>query len=83
MKPMEITVNYFGILGERRGLGVETLSELHSCSAADLYDRLDLTHQLGLKKSDFRVAVNDSFVEWSHAIQAGDRVAFLPPMSGG
>ena len=30
-----------------------------------------------------RVAVNDEFVAWDHALVSGDTVAFLPPMSGG
>ncbi len=52
-------------------------------SAASLYAELDAAHALGLDPRYFRAAVNDEFVFWDHPLQAGDTVAFLPPMSGG
>ena len=75
-------VCYFGLLGERRGLAEERLQ--HSAATpAELYASLNAAHRLGLATEDFRVAVNDEFVSWDHPLQDGDRIALLPPMSGG
>lgn len=75
-------VSYFGLLSERRGLADERLCS-SAATPAELYETLDADHQLGLAASDIRVAVNDEFVPWSHPLKDGDRIAFLPPMSGG
>lgn len=76
------TILYFGLLAERRGLARETVPA-DLATAAELYAMLDARHGLGLDTGHFRVAVNDEFVAWDHALAAGDTVAFLPPMSGG
>ena len=75
-------VCYFGLLTERRGLFEECL-QLRATTAAELYASLNAAHRLGLSTEDFRVAVNDEFVAWNHPLQDGDRIALLPPMSGG
>lgn len=75
-------ISYYGLLAERRGLAEEP----HSSTAmvpAEIYAELDQSHQLGLQTDHFRVAVNDEFVPWNHPLKDGDRIAFLPPMSGG
>lgn len=79
---MTLEVCYFGLLAERRGLPEERV-ESGASTAADLYLDLDVLHGLGLAMSDLRVAVNDDFVSWNHPLAQGDRVALLPPMSGG
>jgi sulfur-carrier protein len=75
-------VCYFGLLAERRGLAEERLQH-PAATAIELYDSLNAAHRLGLATGDFRVAVNDRFVAWNHPLQDGDRIALLPPMSGG
>lgn len=79
---MNLTVFYFGLLAERRGLSEERLSTAASTPAA-IYAELDERHGLGLATSDFRAAVNDEFVAWDHPLSDNDSVALLPPMSGG
>ena len=79
---MNLTVLYFGLLAERRGLAEEKLVSSASTPAI-LYAELDGRHGLGLSTSDFRAAVNDEFVAWEHPLSDGDSVALLPPMSGG
>lgn len=75
-------VSYFGLLAERRGLSEESL-ESDAVTPRALYQDLDARHRLGLTVSDMRAAVNDEFVSWDHSLTSGDRIAFLPPMSGG
>ncbi len=79
---MTLTVHYFGLLAERRGLAREII-ECSSPTPAGVYELLDSQHQLGLSISNFRVAVNDEFVGWDHPLGNNDTLAFLPPMSGG
>lgn len=79
---MNLTVFYFGLLAERRGIGEERLTSSATTPAA-LYAELDERHGLGLATRDFRAAVNDEFVAWDHPLAENDSVALLPPMSGG
>lgn len=79
---MNLTVCYFGLLAERRGLAEEKITS-SSPTPESLYQDLDARHRLGLAISDFRVAVNDEFVAWDHPLRDSDTVALLPPMSGG
>lgn len=80
--PTTLHVCYFGLLAERRGLAEESLTH-HAATPAELYDALNAAHPLGMSPRDLRVAVNDEFVAWDHPLNDGDRVALLPPMSGG
>ncbi len=75
-------ISYFGMLAERRGLSAETLS--HSATdVSALFEELNKAHQLGFATLGLRAAVNDEFVSWNQPLKDGDRIAFLPPMSGG
>lgn len=75
-------ISYYGMLAERRGLSDESLQS-HATTPRKLYQEIDSRHQLGLAVTDMRAAVNDEFVSWDHPLNDGDRIAFLPPMSGG
>lgn len=79
---MTVSVCYYGLLAERRGLAEERVTSAATTPAA-LYTELDAAHALGLSTANFRVAVNDEFVSWEHLLADGDRIALLPPMSGG
>jgi molybdopterin synthase sulfur carrier subunit len=78
----ELTVMYFGLLSERRGLASERVA-VAATTPRELYAQLNESHGLGLAPEHFRVAVNDAFADWDAPLAAGDTVAFLPPMSGG
>ncbi len=75
---MTVIVCYFGLLAERRGLTEERVATA-ATTPAGLYAELEL----GVSISGMRAAVNDEFVPWDHPLSDGDRVALLPPMSGG
>ena len=79
---MTLTILYFGLLAERRGLAEERVASTAS-TPQELYAELDRRHQLGLVISDFRVVVDDEFVSWDYSLQENSTIAFLPPMSGG
>lgn len=75
-------ISYYGLLADRRGLAEEGWSHA-AATPAELYAAILASHSLGLAQVALRVAVNDEFVAWDHPLQNGDRIALLPPMSGG
>ena len=75
---MTVTVCYFGLLAERRGLTDERVT-----TAATTPGGLFAELGLGVSSSSLRAAVNDEFVPWDHPLKDGDSIALLPPMSGG
>jgi molybdopterin synthase sulfur carrier subunit len=77
-----ITVQYFAILREQRGLAQEKLSTSATTPAA-LYEELRVRHGFTLPTDRVRAAVNDEFVTATAALREGDRVVFIPPVAGG
>jgi sulfur-carrier protein len=75
-------IHYYGLLADRRGLSQEVIPHPADTPAA-LYEELRILHSLEISSDSLRAAVNDEMVPWQHALQDGDRIAFLPPMSGG
>ncbi len=73
---------YYGLLAERRGVAEEQMTHA-ATTPAGLYSALDDLYHFGLAQAALRVAVNDEFVPWHHPLRDGDRIALLPPMSGG
>ena len=77
-----VTVLYFSVLRERRGLDEETLTtRSETCEA--LYQELNDHYRFNMEIKQLRVAVNDQFVDWQRVLRDGDKVAFLAPVSGG
>lgn len=77
-----VTVQYFAILREQRGLTQEPLSTAAATPAA-LYDELRTRHGFTLPADRIRAAVNDTFVASSSELHDGDRIVFIPPVAGG
>ena len=80
--PQPLKVRYFALLREQAGRGEESL-ESAAATPRELYAELQARRGLKLAPEFLRVAVNDDFGSWSQALQAGDTVAFLPPVAGG
>ena len=75
-------ISYYGLLAERRGLAAETLT--HDCATAGaLYTHVAGQYPLRVPAGSVIIAVNDEIVAHSRELAEGDRVAFMPPMSGG
>jgi len=79
---MKIHIQYFAMLAEKRGLSDEQLT-VEATNLATLYDTLAALHGFPLSRSAIRPAVNDAFCAWDHPLRDGDRVVFVPPVSGG
>ncbi len=78
----QVYVHYFGILADQRGLADESLQS-RAPTVLALYHELAGKFALYRQVEFLRAAVNDEFVEWSCPINDNDRIAFMPPMSGG
>ncbi|MFM2242181.1 MAG: hypothetical protein RLZ97_1036 [Verrucomicrobiota bacterium] len=74
-------VHYFGLLADRRGSREETLQH-PPCTALELFHHV-FSASGEASSAGNRAAVNDAFVPWDHVLADGDRIAFMPPMSGG
>ena len=79
---MTITVQYFAILREQRGLMEEKLTTTAATPTA-LYEELRSRHKFTLPADRVRAAVNDEFVSAGAPLRDGDRVVFIPPVAGG
>jgi sulfur-carrier protein len=79
---MELQVNYFAWLRERAGLDSETV-RTGAATPAQLWTELDARHDFATDRRHLRVAVNDAFAAWDAKLADGDRVVFIPPVSGG
>jgi molybdopterin synthase sulfur carrier subunit len=79
---MIITVSYFAILREQRGLSRETL-ETSACTYGELYLELKSAHGFTLTENLVKVANRGEFVEMSSCFCEGAEVVFIPPVAGG
>ena len=77
-----LTVQYFAILREQRGLAQEKLTT-SSATPAALYEELRKQYRFTLPADSVRAAVNDEFVAATAELSDGDRVVFIPPIAGG
>lgn len=79
---MRLRVSYFAWLRERVGLDTETI-DTAAVTPAQLWTELDARHDFATERRHLRVAVNDAFSTWDAKLAEGDRVVFIPPVSGG
>ncbi len=79
---MKLTVRYFAVLRERRGLETEVI-EMPQMTARELADHLSHAHGLDLPASLIRIAVDGAFVDDSVALHDGQTVVLIPPVAGG
>jgi len=79
---VQIHLEYFASLREAAGKETEARDTAAS-TLRDLYREVRAEYAFSFDEANLRVAVNDEFVSWEQALRSGDRVVFLPPMSGG
>jgi molybdopterin synthase sulfur carrier subunit len=74
---------FFGRLSDYAN-GVPT--QIQASTAAEIRQQLATEYPLlatELSEPQVLVAVNKQIVDWQQALQDGDEVAFLPPVTGG
>jgi len=79
---VNLRILYFASLRDAAGRDGEQL-DVADGNARAIYADLRLRHGFSMPAERLRVAVNGEFASWDRALQDGDEIAFLPPMSGG
>ncbi|NNF16751.1 MAG: MoaD/ThiS family protein, partial [Gammaproteobacteria bacterium] len=51
--------------------------------ARDVFQEIAARYNFSLCEADLKVAVNDRFADWDEPIHDGDKLVFIPPVSGG
>lgn len=82
MDTLEISVTYYAMLRELRGVGTEKLAT-RAETTGDLYQEIQQQHGWDIPAHTLKVAVNDEFCSWDQTLNPSDRVAFIPPIAGG
>ncbi len=79
---IKIQVIYFAILRELTGLDKETFSIKQGNKPGDVLRSINERHEIDLG-INFKIAVNDEFSDWDIELNEGDRLVFIPPVTGG
>jgi molybdopterin converting factor small subunit len=82
MAEKQVHVQYYALLRDQRGVGVETL-RTGAATVRDLYDELRDRHGFSLGVDRLSLAVNDEFATWERRLEDNDQVVFIPPVAGG
>ena len=79
---LRLRIDYYASLRERRGLDGEDI-QTAATNLHRLYTELATRYAFPLRADQVRPAVNDAFCDWDEPLSDGDRVVFVPPVSGG
>ena len=79
---LQIQVVYFAKLRELTGLDQEAFSIIKGSNPNDVLASINEKHQIDIG-SNFKIAVNDEFSDWDIKLNDGDRLVFIPPVTGG
>ena len=74
-----ITVRYFASLRERMGRGEDQVEAAGLICVADVWSRVSADPL----PANTLVAINQEYAAPGSPVQAGDEVAFFPPVTGG
>jgi sulfur-carrier protein len=78
----KVTVRYFALIGERRGIQNDSY-ETEAATARALLHELQAGKAIPLTTNISKAAVNGKFVDWDAPIADGDLVTLMSPFSGG
>ncbi len=79
---IKIQVIYFAKLRELTGLDEETFSMKQGNKPGDVLTSINKRHEIDVG-INFKIAVNDEFSDWDIELNDGDRLVFIPPVTGG
>jgi molybdopterin converting factor small subunit len=79
---IKITLRYYAILREQRGLAEEIFVTTHTTPRM-IYQDLSARYSFTLPVDRIGVAVGDAFADLDRPLVDGDTVIFIPPVAGG
>ncbi len=79
---IELHIEFFAGLREQAGQTRQTLSTEFT-DARRVYSVLAEQHGFTQTVDDLKLAVNDEYAQWTRTLKDGDRLVFIPPVSGG
>ena len=78
----KISVQYFAVLKDLTRKTEEVIAT-SAVIASELFKEICARYHLTMPINQLRVAVNDDFCEWDYPLKDGDKIVFIPPVSGG
>ena len=79
---LQIRVIYFAKLRDLIGLDEEFFSMEEGDNPSDVLASIKKKHKIDVG-ANFKIAVNDEFSKWDIKLNNGDRLVFIPPVTGG
>ena len=79
---LQIQVIYFAKLRDLIGLDEEIFSMEEGDGPSDVLASIKKKHTIDVG-ANFKIAVNDEFSKWDIKLNNGDRLVFIPPVTGG
>jgi molybdopterin converting factor small subunit len=77
-----VIVEYFAVFRAQAKRDGEAIP-LDGASPAEVYERVRARHGFALSRDSVHVAINDAYASWDAVLKPGDRLVFIPPVSGG
>ena len=78
-----VDIQYFAQLKDAAKASGEVWTLEREDTPQSIYAKLKETHGFVLESSELRVAINDEFGSMTQTLSAGDKITFIPPVSGG
>ena len=79
---LQIRVIYFAKLRDLIGLDEEIFSMEEGDDPSTVLASIKKKHNIDIG-TNFKIAVNDEFSQWDIKLNNGDRLVFIPPVTGG
>jgi len=79
---LQIQVIYFAKLRDLIGLDGEIFSMEEGNNPSDVLASIKKKHNIDIG-TKFKIAVNDEFSQWNIKLNNGDKLVFIPPVTGG
>ena len=79
---LKIQVVYFAKVRELTGLTEENFLIKKGFTPSNVLGLIEEKHRIDLGLN-FKIAINDEFSDWDIELKNGDRLVFIPPVTGG